>query len=448
MYRLLTLLLFPTFLFGQNNYSDLADKYIQAQVNINDFSGTVLITKNNQVIIKKAYGLADREWNINNTIDTKFRIGSITKQFTAASILLLEEKGKLSVDDKLSKYFPDFPKGDSITIHLLLCHRSGIGDYTNDERFDTLSKFRYSTDFMVSYIKKLPFEFFPNSNYSYCNSNYYLLGCIIEKLSGLSFHDFVKQNILVPLDMKNTSVEILEEIVDKRAKGYERTKDGYINEGYYSMELLYSAGAMYSTIEDLYNWDIAMKKGTLLSNGSMKKMFTPYTLNETHYGYGSVIDTFQNHPRIWHSGGGFAFNSNIDRFPVNNICVVVLSNNQSNAEGISKGLSAIMFDIDVQSPYLHKTYSLNPKTLEKYLGKWVGYIDKEKSEIVLYTKNGKLFRSTPNSVDLELIPESETKFYYSDDSDRQMEFVVNKKGVVESAWFYKDGLKYSRQRVK
>lgn len=430
------------------NYSDLADKYIQAHVAINDFSGTVLIMKNDRAILKKSYGLADREWNINNTVDTKYRIGSITKQFTAASTLLLEEKGKLSVNDKLSKYFPDFPKGDSITLHMLLCHRSGIGDYSEDNRFDTLSKFKRSKEFMISYFKNLPFDFSPNTSYRYCNTNYYLLGCIIEKVSGLSFHDFVVQNILSPLDMKNTSVEIAEEIVQKRAKGYERTRNGFINERSYALELLYSAGGMYSTVEDLYKWDVAMKKGLLLSDASMKKMFTPHTLTDTHYGYGAVIDTFQNHYRIWHSGGGFAFNSNISRFPSDNLCVIVLSNDQAASESISNALSAILFDVDVQSPYVHKEEILKPKDLEKFTGKWVGETNGVKSEMVIFIKDGKLYRKAPKANDLELIPESATKFFYSDGSDRQMEFVLTKKGTIDYAWFYKDGLKYRRQRIK
>jgi CubicO group peptidase (beta-lactamase class C family) len=448
MIRILTLLTLPVFVFGQKNYSDLTEKYMQSQVGVNDFSGTVLIMKNDQAILKKAYGLADREWNINNTIDTKYRIGSITKQFTAASILLLEEKGKLSLNDRLSKYFPSFPKGDSITLHLLLCHRSGIGDYSEDSRPNTLDKYKYSVDFMISYIEKLPFDFSPNSNYNYSNSNYYLLGSIIEKVSGISFSDFVKQNILVPLDMKNTSVETHEEIVINRAKGYQRTQHGYINEEYYAMEFLYSAGGMYSTIEDMLKWDAAMKNGILLSKESRAKMFTSYTVDNTHYGYGAVIDIFQDHARIWHSGGGWAFNSNISRYPNDNICIVVMSNNQCNSENISNALSAILFDIDVQVPYIHKEYKINPKDIEKYTGKWIGETNSVKSEMELYTKDNKLYRKTPNTSDLELIPESETKFYYSDGSDRQIEFVLSKKGQIEYAWFIKDGIKYPRQRTK
>lgn len=301
---------------------------------------------------------------------------------------------------------------------------------------------------MLSYLKKLPFDFSPNSSYNYCNANYYLLGCIIEKVSGLSYSEFVKQNIIIPLHMKNTSVESREEIVDKRARGYERTKNGFINEAYYTMELLYSAGGMYSTVEDLYKWDIAMRKGTLLSKESMKKMFTPYTLNDTHYGYGAVIDTFQNHQRVWHSGGGWAFNANISRYPSDNICVIVLSNNQSNSEGISNALAAILFDADVQAPYIHKEYKINPTIVEKYTGRWIGEFNKMKSEMQLYTKDNKLYRKATNINDLELIPESETKFFYSDGSDRQLEFVLSKNGQVEYVWFIKDGLKHRRQRVK
>ncbi len=448
MNKFITLFLLPSLVFGQKDYSALAEKYIQAQVTVNDFSGTILILKNSQTLLNKAYGLADREWNIANTIDTKFRIGSITKQFTAISILQLVDKGKLSLADPIAKYIPDFPKGDKISIHLLLCHRSGIGDYAEDSLLNNLIKFKHSPDNMIPFIEKLPFDFEPNTSYMYSNSNYYLLGCIIEKVSGLSFHDYVHQNILTPVNLQNTGVEITDEIITKKARGYQHSEKGFINEMYYAVEILFSAGGMYSTTDDLNKLDIALKNGKLLSKESIKKMFTPYTLNDTHYGYGSVIDTVQNHPRIWHSGGGFAFNSIISRFPNDSITVIVMSNNQSNSEGIANALSAILFDHDVQVPYIHKPYAVNPKTLEKYVGKWFGYVDKSKSEIEIYIKDNKLYRKTQNATDLELIPETETKFYYSDGSDRQLEFLINKKGHIEEAWFIKDGLKYSRQRVK
>ncbi|MGZ4034998.1 MAG: serine hydrolase domain-containing protein [Bacteroidia bacterium] len=445
---ILLLLFLPILSFGQTNYPDLLAKYMQAQVVTNDFSGAVLVMKGTEPLLKKAYGLANKEWNVANTIDTKFRIGSVTKQFTAISILLLAEQGKLSLYDKLSKYFPGFPNGDSITIHLMLAHRSGIADYAeNDQKFDTLDKFSYSKEFMISYIKKLAPDFKPNVSYHYSNSNYYLLGCIIEKVSGMTYHDFVQANILLPSHMDNTAVESNEDIIEKKAKGYQRTDKGFKNESYYTMELLFSAGAMYSTVDDLYKLDENLRAGKILSKGSIQKMYTSYTYYDTHYGYGAVIDTFQNHKRIWHSGGGWAFNSNITRFPDDNISIIVLSNDQSNSEGIANSLAAILFDVDIVLPYHHKKAIIDSTNLYNFIGTWFGEMNNNPSQMSIYIKDNRLYRSAENVDDVELIPESETKFYYADGSDRQMEFVLNKKGAVESAWFIKDGIKYKRKRI-
>lgn len=435
--------LLPFSLFGQKSYSELTEKYMQAQVSVNQFSGCVLIMKDGKPILKKAYGLADRRENTENTIETKFRIGSITKQFTAASILILEEQGKLSVNDKLSKYFPEFANGDSITLHLLLCHRSGLGDYSEDESLDTLIKQRRTKEFMIQFISKISPEFLPNSDYNYCNSNYYLLGCIIEKVSGKNFREFVNQNIILPLEMKNTLVEQQEELTDNKAKGYIKTEAGYENEPYYSLDVLYSAGAMLSTVEDLYKWnDLSLRK--ILSQESIKKMYTPYTFNNTHYGYGAVIDTFQNNLRIWHSGGGWAFNANISRYPLNDMCVIVLSNNQGNSEGIANALSAIMFGAEVIPPYIHKQYFMDYKNYSGFIGTWIGETNGVKSEMEIFYKDDDLYRRALNATDVKLILESKTKFFYGDGSDKQIEFVLNRKGEVEYAWFIKDGIKYKR----
>lgn len=447
MKRFFLLLLLPFSVYGQKDYSAVLEKYMQAQVSVNEFSGCVLIMKDGQPPIKKAYGLADRRSNTANTIDTKFRIGSVTKQFTAAAILILEEQGKLSVNDKLSKYFPTFPNGDSISLHLLLCHRSGIGDYSEDEALDTLIKHSRTKEFMIEYIRKLSPDFLPNSNYKYSNSNYYLLGCVIEKVSGNNFREFVRQNILNPLEMKNTAVEQIEELTDNKAKGYQRKGNEFIKEEYYALDVLFSAGAMYSTVEDLYKWnDFSLRK--ILSKESIKKMYTPYTLNNTHYGYGAVIDTFQNNLRIWHSGGGWAFNANISNYPLNDMCVIVLSNNQGNSEGIANALSAIMFGADVIPPYIHKQYFMDYKDYSGFIGTWIGETNGVKSEMEIFYKDNELYRRALNAADVKLILESKTKFYYADGSDKQIEFVFNKKGKVEYAWFIKDGIKYKREKVK
>jgi len=195
MKKIILLILLPFTLQAQKNYTQSLEKYMDAQMKIKGFNGVVLVAKQNKIVLKKAYGFADREWNVSNTADTKFRIGSITKQFTAASILQLAEQGKLNLDDKLSKYFPDFPKGDSVSIHMLLTHTSGIANYTAQAQFESLATLTLSKDSMLAFIRSKPYSFSPGTKYQYSNSGYFLLGCIIEKLSGQSYADYVQQNV-------------------------------------------------------------------------------------------------------------------------------------------------------------------------------------------------------------------------------------------------------------
>ena len=213
--------LFPLAVFAQKNYDSLLDNYMQAQVAVYDFSGAVLVAQKGKVIYEKAFGMANREWNIPNTVQTKFRIASITKQFTAAAILQLAEQGKLTLDDKLSKYFPDFPKGDSVTIHMLLNHTSGIKDFFKIPTFTTtVEVLPYSKDSVVAFFKNQPYDFSPGSQFRYNNSAYFLLGCIIEKVSGQTYSTYLNQNLITKAGLQNTSVNELDSILANRASGY------------------------------------------------------------------------------------------------------------------------------------------------------------------------------------------------------------------------------------
>ena len=183
MKKLIVLLLLPLAITAQKNYSKEIDNYTQAEYKVKEFNGTILVMQKGKAIYKKSFGMADREWNIPNTADAKFRIGSVTKQFTAACILLLAEQGKLSVDDQLSKYIPDYPKGDSITIHMLLNHTSGIKNYTDLPEFWPKAILPLSTDSMIALFKNKPLDFAPGTKWNYSNSGYFLLGVIVEKVS-------------------------------------------------------------------------------------------------------------------------------------------------------------------------------------------------------------------------------------------------------------------------
>ena len=440
MKKILFFLFLPLASLAQKNYPQLLDQYMQAQTTVRGFSGAVLVMKQNKVLLEKGYGLADREWNITNTAETKFRIGSVTKQFTAACILQLAEQGKLSVDDKLSKFFPGYPKGDSVTIDMLLNHTSGIANYTDIREFMSVARLDLSKDSMISFFKNKPYNFSPGARFSYTNSGYFLLGSIIEKVSGLSYNDYLQKNIIGKLEMKNSGVDKLDSVLAFRARAYSRVGKKMVNADYISMEWPYSAGVLYSTLGDMYKWDRALYGNKVLSDESRKKMFTP---GKSNYGYGVIIDSLEKHLRIWHNGGIPGFSANFSRFVNDDICTVVFSNNESNTDFIAIALANILFDMPVEMPYVHKEVKINPAILDRYVGKYSAGLT-----IEVIKKDGKLYRHRDGTPDIELKPESETKFFYSDETDRQLEFEIDATGKVTKIWFYNSGQKGEMKKVE
>lgn len=439
MKKIFFLLFFPLAITAQKNYPKLLDDYAQAEYKIKDFNGTVLVMQNGKLIYKKAFGMADREWNVPNTLNTKFRIGSVTKQFTAACILQLEEQGKLSVEDKLNKYIPDYPKGDSITVHMLLNHTSGITNYTNLPEFWPKAALPLSTDSMIALFKNKPLDFSPGAKWNYSNSGFFLLGVIVEKASGKNFSEYLLENVIKKAGLKNTAVDRLDSVLAFRAKGYSKNEQGVWQHAMYiSMEGPYSAGAMYSTVDDLYGWAKALTNNKIISEASLKKMTTPYLNN---YGYGIGIDSLKTHRRISHSGGIPGFVSYLAFFPEDDIAVVAISNNDANAGKLGIALSSIMFNVPVQKPYLPKEVKIDPSIMDNYLGKYIA-----SGPIELIKKDGKLYRHRDGSPDIELKPESKIRFFYADESDRFIEFEIDKKGKMIKGWFIGNGEKVEMKK--
>lgn len=443
---------------------------MQAKVDFYNFSGAVLVAKNDSIILKKGYGLADREWNIPNTADTKFRIGSNTKQFTAACILQLEEEGKLSLNDKLSKYFKGFEYGDTVTIHMLLTHSSGIQDYFGFKGLD-FKPVVITKDSMVSLLKTKLFNFLPGCDIDYSNSNYFLLGLIVEKVSGEKFENYLTRHILNVVGMPNTGIDRYDTILSHRAKGYIVSQNNFTNafDNNYCSDLMFGCGSIYSTVEDLYKFERALSGTSVLNDESKNKMFTQYGYaianvkkttdpsNTTpgsidpywcRLGYGVCIDTILTHKRFFTRGYVPGFKSTLYNFSDDHTCIIVLQNNEENPDGIAYPLSEIVFGRDVSLPYKHEPYKLNPEILIRYAGKWKGNIYNEKSTVEIVIKDNKIYRSIDGNPDIELIPESETKFYYSDGSDRQFEFEPNDKGEVMHGWYIMNGIKFRRDKIE
>jgi len=330
--------------------ADKAEALIQPLVKADQFNGTVLVARNGIPVFQHAYGLANREWNVPDTLNTKFRIGSITKQFTATAILQLQEAGKLSVDDPVSKYYTDAPAAwKGITIRHLLTHTSGIPSYTSIPRFfDGEAKLDRTPEQIIKLTADKPLEFEPGSKFAYDNSGYIILGYIIEKVSGEHYADYVQHHIFDPLGMKSSGYDVSETIIPNRAAGYRFEKDKYVNAEYLSMTEPFSAGSLYSTVGDMLVWDQALYAGKLLSPSSYQAMFTDYGHN---YGFGWTIDSQFGHKHIWHNGGINGFVTNFDRYPDDKLTVIVFSNEVNAPIGrIANGLAAIYLGVPPRTP--------------------------------------------------------------------------------------------------
>ncbi len=447
MKKWLLLIFFPVAVAAQKNTSKELEKYMQAQMTVKGFSGSVLVMQHDKVLLKKGYGLANREWNVANTPDTKFRIGSITKQFTASCVLQLVELGKLNLDDKLSKFFPGYPKGDSVTIHMLLNHTSGIANYTDLPEFDNVARLSRSKDSMIAFFKNAPYNYSPGAKFKYTNSGYFLLGCIIEKITGQSYETYVRDHLFNILEMSNTGVDKLDSIIPMHAMGYSKEKNKIWPADFISLDWPFSAGILFSTTGDLYKWDRALNETAILSAASKQKMFTP---GMGRYGYGFITDSLENHYRNWHNGGIPGFFSNISRYPNEDVCVIVLANTDiqlSNgltiSDAIADGLSGIVFGLPVETPYVHTAMNIDTSLLDRYVGKYKAFLTLE-----VIKKGGMLFRHRDKSTDIELIPESDTKFFYNDGSDRQLEFEVDKNGKVVKIWFINNEQRGEMKKVE
>lgn len=406
---------------------------MEAREAVTGFSGTILVMKAKDTIFKRAYGFSNREAKIPNRIDSRFCLGSVTKQFTAACILQLQEQNKLRVDDPLSKYFPDFPQGEKVTLYMLLEHTSGLPDYLDQCKW-TFSPSNQSQKEVLSVIKKLSYQFSPGSGFRYSNAGYFLLGCIIEKVSGETYSDYLQKHVFKAAKMTNSGLlksgVKLPGMTDDFLQDGDTFKESSID-GYF--DLLFSAGAIYSTVEDLYKWDRALNGNEVLSKASRKKMFTP---NEYHFGYGVIADTLTKHFAIHFDGAYNWYKAELDRFTNDDICVAILSNNNESMPVLSSVISAILFDKEIEMPYIHKEVNIDAAISDNFLGRY-RFVDKGDT-IRIVKKEGKLFRIFKNTNDIELKPESETKLFYSD-SDKQLEFFTDEKGRL-SVQFVRNGV--------
>jgi len=369
LFGVLTLMISTNISYGQTK-SQRLDKLFHQYHEYGKFNGSVLITDQGKVVYKKGFGLANMEWNIPNKPNTKHRLGSITKQFTAMLILQLAAEKKLDLHKPISTYLPDYPKknGDKITTHHLLTHSSGIPNYTAFPNFFAeKSREAYTPNDFIKEFQDIDLEFTPGKKFNYSNSGYFLLGVIVEKLSGKTYEQMLQEKICTPLGMHNTGYDNHRDILKNRATGYKKTGNSYVNSNYLDMSIPYAAGSLYSTVEDLYIWDQALYTNKILPKKYMTMFFKPYitAFGNFYYAYGwgtgkeALGNTTDSIAVISHGGGINGFNTIISR-STSDKSLVVLLNNTGGAplKQITSAIRGIMNEKTYDSPKKSLAYDV------------------------------------------------------------------------------------------
>jgi len=325
---------------------------------LRQFNGTVLVADASGVIFKKGYGYANFEWQIPNAPDVRFRLGSITKQFTSMAVMQLVAEGKLALDRKITDYLPDYRKdtGDRITITHLLNHTSGIPSYTSQPGFFAeVSRDPYTVADFVKKHASGDLEFEPGSKWAYNNSGYFILGAIVEKVTGKPYAEVLQERIFTPLGMKASGYDLARPVIARRASGYQYAGGTYVNAPYLDMTIPYAAGSLYSTVEDLYLWDRALYTDQLLREDLKKQLFTPTLQN---YGFGWSIankkldDEKTEVGTIGHNGGIHGFNTVLLRVPEKKELVVLLDNTSrgDTLDSLAASIVSVLHGIEPRQP--------------------------------------------------------------------------------------------------
>lgn len=352
--------------FGQiadaNSLAKEIEMYMAASIKHDYFSGSILIAKNGEVIYQKGYGLANIEHNVPNKINTVFLIGSIAKQFTALATLQLAELGKLNINDPIGKYIKNSPHSwRQITIKNLLNQTSGIVNYSRLPDWDEKHSIQpYTPKELIDLVRHLPLLFNPGEKFNYSNTNYDLLAMIIENVSGMSYHNFLEENIFNPLGMKNTGATRPSQVIENRASGYYTKLNSFVNAPYENSENSIGSGSILSTLADLLLWDQALYSTKLVSAKTIEEMSTPVKGN---YGYGTENYQMFDKRTIGHAGSQNGFSSLLLRYPEERITIIVLSNSdKASGNRVGKDLLAIMLN----KPYKNPEVSVSAILAEEY----------------------------------------------------------------------------------
>lgn len=390
-----------------------------------EFNGVALVSKKGTILFEKTYGFRDAERKIPHDINDIFLVGSVTKQFTAAVIVKLQEEGKLSVTDRLSKFYPDYPNGDKITIENLLTHTSGIYNFTDSAALMQQDPTQNITEEkMLSFFKDKPLQFEPGTKFQYNNSAYNLLGYIIQKCTGKLYQQVVREKILIPLQMTSTGFDFTHLENDYKSKGYTfLSNDSSAAGRIVDSTISFSTGGLYTTAHDLYKWERAISNGMVLQPTSWKLVFTPH-LN--HYGYGWYIDSLFGKQCIWHSGGNSAFAATLYRFPEDEATIILLDNASARGlDNIAQDLAGIVYNQTAAASFEKKQINLPPEVLQQYAGQYEG----NGVTIVITVEGDHLLVQTPDPQPVRLYPFKDN-FFFAKEFEAQAEFVKDVNGKI------------------
>lgn len=416
------------------------DKILTEQFKPGETGCAALVAKNGQVIYHKAFGMANLELNVPMQPEMVFRIGSITKQFTAIAILQLMEQGKLSLQDDITKFIPDYPtQAYTITIEHLLTHTSGIKSYTGMTDYMKNVRIDMKPEELIDMFKNQPMEFAPGTKWNYNNSGYFLLGYIIEKVTGKTYAEYIQENFFTPLGMTSTCYGSDTRIIMNRASGYQPGKDGPVNSDYCSMTQPYSAGAIMSTVGDLFKWHQAVHSYQLVKKETLEKAFTEYKLKDgkgTHYGYGYFLSQLQGSPTIEHGGGIFGYLTSSVYLPEEDVFIALFSNNTGkNPEFSALQMAAIAMGKPLKTSFI----KLEDAALDQYVGI---YANGNGREVTVTREGNQLSAMLAGSGTRKLFPVEKDKFivedafmyatFNRDASGKIVSFVTDDRGQLDT----------------
>lgn len=414
------------------DFAASADAVVQSFVRDGLFRGSVLVAKDGQPVLRKGYGWANAEWEIPNSPETRFRLGSITKQFTAAAILQLAEAGKLKLEDPVSQYYAAAPAAwEKVTIYHLLTHSSGIPSYTGLPDFASKTiRHRLTPEQIVRLTQEMPLEFVPGEGMKYNNTGYVLLGYVIEKVSGESYAAYLQKRIFGPAGMKDSGYDDTETVLKKRAAGYSPSGR---NSAFIDMSLPYAAGSLYSTVDDLLKWNTALEGTQILTAESRAKMGTPFKNN---YAFGLVIGKLGEHRMERHGGGIPGFNTHLIHFPAERVTVVTLANQEGPwADRIADQLARLYFGEKVTPRPLRTEVTLPAEKLDRLVGE---YRLSEKMVLKVWREGTAMITQATGQGRLPVAVMGENKLYAAM-PDAELEFEFDESGQVKSLVLHQGG---------